>query len=212
VKLLEAAHAICFSADEADGNVLREVIASMSRLFAALPLLATVFLSLPARAQVRPSASEPLQLYGYAVADAAQPEMGYGHALGGSGGFVLEHSRLLALDFRGVAMLGRVPLHTFIAEGGPRVAPKYGRLQPYAEVLGGIGHSEYVVPTGSSLPGRGFGASWTVAAGLDLRLKYGLEWRVAEYSYNHIYAGTGASPTILDTGVVYRFGRGLRLF
>jgi hypothetical protein len=183
-----------------------------SRFFAVFLVLATVFLSLPVRAQVSPSVNEPLHLYGYATADGAQPELGYGHALGGSGGFVLEHSRYVALDMRGVAMLAREPLHTFIAEAGPRVAPKYGRLQPYAEILGGLGHSEYSVPKGSSLPGRGFGATWTIAAGLDLRLKYGFEWRVAEYSYNHIYAGTGASPTILSTGVVYRFGRGLRLF
>lgn len=184
----------------------------MSRHFAVLPLLATVLLLLPARAQVSPSVNEPLHLYGYAVADAVQPELRYGHALGGSGGFILEHSRLVALDFRGVMVTGRVPLHTFIAEAGPRVAPRYGRLQPYAEVLGGLGHSEYVVPLGSDLPSRGFGATWTIAAGLDLRLKCGLEWRVAEYSYNHIYAGTGVSPTIFDTGVVYRFGRGARLF
>ena len=170
------------------------------------------FLRCHALAQVSPSVNEPLHLYGYAAADAVQPELHYGHALGGSGGFVVERSRFLALDLRGVAILGREPLHTFIAEAGPRVAPRYGRLQPYGEILGGLGHSEYAVAAGSGLSGRGFGATWTIAAGLDVRLKYGLEWRVAEYSYNHIYAGTGASPTILNTGVVYRFGRGARLF
>jgi hypothetical protein len=179
----------------------------MSRILAVLLLLTAVFpLSQTyARAQVSPAANEPLRLYAYAMATGLRPELGQGTGLGGSGGFILEHSRLVALDFRGVAVAARVPLHTIIAEIGPRFAPRYGRLQPYAEVLGGLGHSEYNPPAGTTGPSKGYGLAWAVNAGLDLRLKYRFEWRVAEYDYNHIYVGTGVSPTTLHTGLVYRF-------
>jgi hypothetical protein len=177
----------------------------MSRILAVLLLLTAVFPWSLAHAQVSPASTEPLRLYGYATATAIRPELGYGTGLGGSGGFILEHSRLVALDFRGVAVGARVPLHTVIAEIGPRFAPRFGRLQPYAEVLGGIGHSEFKPAAGSTGPSKGFGVAFSVDFGLDLRLKHHFEWRVAEYGYNHIYVGTGVSPTTLNTGLVYRF-------
>ena len=174
----------------------------MARALAWILVLAAVFFSPRAQAQVSPAATRPFSLYGYAVASGAEHELGFGHALGGSGGLILERSQWLALDARGVILTARVPLHTFIGEIGPRVAPRFGPVRPYAEVLGGLGHSGYLTPQNQLL--GGFGATWTVAFGADLRLTRRFQWRVAEYSHSHIYAGTGAAPTILSTGVVFR--------
>ncbi len=170
----------------------------------ALFLFLSTLLTSAGRAQVLSPMNRPLALSGYFTASAAQPELGQGHALGYSGGLVLERSRLAALDFRGVVLRDRIVLHTYIAEMGPRFSPSVSRrFQPYGGVMGGYGHSGYANPHYTGL-GRGYGLVWTVDAGLDAHLKWGLDWRVADYSYNHIYAGSGASPTILSTGISYR--------
>lgn len=174
----------------------------MFRFLGWLFLLVLIGGSGSLRAQVSASSSKPFSLYGYAVASGAEHELNYGHALGGSGGVILQKSQWMALDVRGVILTARVPLHTFIGEVGPRIAPRFGPVRPYAEVLGGLGHSGYV-PTQGGLAG-GFGATWTIDFGADLRITRRFQWRVAEYSHSHIYAGTGASPTILSTGVVVR--------
>ncbi len=174
----------------------------MKFLVSFLLLLVALF-SLPLRAQVSASSSRPLFLSVYGTASGSEHELNYGHALGGSAGFILEHNPLLALDVRGTILHEHVPLHTYIGEAGPRVSRRFGSLQPFAEVMAGLGHSGFVR---SPLPLKSaYGWTWTIDGGLDLRVSHHLEWRVAEYSYNHIYAGTGAKPAILNTGAVYRF-------
>ena len=176
----------------------------------ALLLLFAVFVSLPfAQAQVKPASSKPLALSIYGMGSAALPELQHGSSVGGSGGFTVEHSSHLQLDLRGAVTWRLAPLHTAIVEAGPRFSTSYRHFAPYAGVLGGLAHSEYLVPAGSTLPGRGYGPVWTVAGGLDLPLGHaqghGFAWRVADCSYNHIYAGTGAMPVIVSTGAVYHF-------
>ena len=153
-------------------------------------------------AQVGPASSRPFTAYGYAMASGAEHEFNIGHALGGTGGIILERSPWLSLDGRAVILRARVPLHTYLGEIGPRVAPRFGPVRPYAEALVGEGHTGYVPPQGELV--GAYGAAWSIDFGADLRVTHRLEWRVAEYSRSHIYAGTGASPTILSTGVVYR--------
>ncbi len=177
----------------------------MARMFALLLLFFGLMSSSALRAQVSADARRPMVAMGYATATAAQPELGQGRQLGTSGGVILQRSRLLAVDFRGVMLNARVPVHTYIAEAGARVAPGFSRRwQPYGGFLAGYGHSEYRV-LGKKTLDRGFGFAWTGDLGLDLHLKYGLAWRVAEYSYNHISAGPGVSPTMLSTGLVFRY-------
>jgi hypothetical protein len=154
-------------------------------------------------AQVEPTAAQPFHAYVYAAADGTEHELNYGHALGGSGGVVLQHSRWLALDLRGVVIRERVRLHTYAAEAGPRVYQRVGPIRVYAEGLGGLGHSGYTYAGQHPYRAR-YGAMWTGCAGLDLRLTRRVSWRVGEYSHNHIYAGTGAKAAILSTGVVVR--------
>jgi hypothetical protein len=172
-------------------------------LFFSFLLLPAALFSPPLQAQVSPASSRPLFLSVYGTAGGSEHELNYGHALGGSAGFILAHNPLLALDVRGTILRAHVPLHTYIGEAGPRVSRRFGRLQPFAEVMAGLGHSGFT-PSGSALRSA-YGWTWTLDGGLDLRVSHHLEWRVAEYSYNHIYAGTGAKPAILNTGVVYRF-------
>ncbi len=169
------------------------------RLFCALFLLLS---ALSVQAQISPAATRFSSVYGYAEASGAEHELNYGHALGGSGGIILQHSPWFALDLRGVVLTARVPLHTFVGEAGPRVSYRFGPVHPYAEALGGLGHSGYTVSPRPLL--AGFGAAWTVDFGTDLRVTPRLDWRVAEYSRSHIYAGSGASPSILSTGFVFR--------
>ncbi len=175
----------------------------MPRSFNLFLLLLVVVCTAPVRAQVSASSSRPLLLSGYATADGAEHELDVGHALGGGGGIIVQHSRWLALDFRGVILRARVPLHTYILEAGPRIDRRYGRLEFYGEAMGGLGHSGYRISP--KLLGKAYGATWTLDAGLDVRVKYGFSWRAAEYSYNRIYAGTGAKPAILSTGFKYSF-------
>ncbi|HEY0786586.1 MAG TPA: hypothetical protein VGD62_12000 [Acidobacteriaceae bacterium] len=178
----------------------------MSRRFAALTLLALVIACPRLRAQVEASATKPFSAYGYALASGSEHEMDYGHALGGSGGIVLQHSRWMALDMRGSILRARVPLHTYIGEAGPRVSRRYGPMRFYLEGLGGLGHSGYRAYTVPLPPLRSaYGAVWSIDGGLDLRVTPRFQWRVADYNYSHIYAGSGAKPAILSTGVVYRF-------
>jgi hypothetical protein len=176
----------------------------MSRLIAVCFFLSSLLLTAPLEAQVVASAERPLFLSGYATASGAEHELGFGHALGGGGGFIVEHSPWLALDVRGEILRARVPLHTYIAEAGPRVTRRYGRFEPYGEGMAGIGHSGYLTTPKRTLSSA-WGWTWTVDAGLDFRVSHHLLWRVGEYSYNHTYAGTGAKAAILNTGVVYRF-------
>ena len=186
--------------------------------FAALLVCMTAYISAPlAQAQVKPSASKPLALSIYGMGSVALPELQHGSAVCGSGGFTVEHSSHLQLDVRGALTWRLAPLHTAIVETGPRFSTSYRHFVPYAGVLAGLAHSEYLVPAGSTLPGRGYGPVWTVAGGLDLPLGYalghasdraldhGFAWRIADCSYNHIYAGTGATPVIVSTGAVYHF-------
>ena len=166
-------------------------------------LLLTALFSTHLQAQVAPASSRPFTTYAYGAASGAEHELNFGHALGATGGVFLQRSQWLGLDLRGVILTARVPLHTYIGEAGPRVAPRFGPVRPYAELLGGLGHSGYLQPPNNVLLG-GFGAAWTYAFGTDLRITHRFQWRVAEYSHSHIYAGTGASPTILSTGIVFR--------
>ena len=69
--------------------------------------------------------------------------------------------------------------------------------------MGGLGHSGYVNDRRRLTSAGGW--AWTADAGLDLRVTHHLAWRVGEYSYNEIYAATGAKPVLLNTGVLYRF-------
>jgi len=178
----------------------------MSRSFAVLSLLALLLVAPHLRAQVEASASKPFSAYGYALASGSEHELDFGHALGESGGIVLQRSRWLALDGRGVILNQRVPLHTYIAEAGPRVSRRYGPFRPYAEGLFGLGHSGYLTFPGKSRAlSRGYGFAWSAVGGVDLCVTQRFQWRVAEYSYTRIQAGTGAKPAILSTGVVYRF-------
>jgi len=168
-------------------------------------MLILLMSGLPSQAQVEPGSSRPLALAGYATASGAGPELGKGTELGVTAGFLVDHSRFMALDARGVILAVRQPQHILIAESGPRFTPVYYRnLRPYAEVLAGLAHTEY--GTRAHPPtGKGFGLAWTATFGVDMGLKHGLTWRVAEYSYTHIYAGSGVTPTILNTGILYRF-------
>ena len=181
-----------------------KVMASMSRSLPFIVLLFAVFFSSNAHAQVRETAQRPLVLSVYGTASGSEHELDYGHALGGGGGFILEHSRLLALDFRGTILRYRVPLHTYIGEAGPRISRRYGRLEPYAEALGGLGHSGYRLA--DLRLASDYGAVWSLDAGLDFRVTPHFDWRVGEYSYNHTYVGAhGAKAAIGSVGVVYHF-------
>lgn len=176
---------------------------SMSRLLTLFVLLAAALFSFNVQAQVRPDADRPLLLSVYGTASASEPEFDYGHALGGEAGIILEHSRLLAIDLRGTILRERVPLHTYIGEAGLRLSRHYGRLQPYVEALGGLGHSGYPV-TRTRLTSA-YGLAWTLDAGLDFRVTNHFDWRVGEYSFNLIYVSTTAKPTIGSMGLVYHF-------
>jgi hypothetical protein len=146
-------------------------------------------------AQVAASATRPVSAYGYAQATPEDVELGYGKALGGSGGFVLQHSRWLGLDARGVIMRAREPIHTYIAE---TVASLLTRMVSWDSATAVIKASSKAF-----LPPGGF--AYAGVAGLDFRLTRGFFWRVADFSYTHIDAGTGASPKYASTGLVYRF-------
>ena len=175
----------------------------MFKIFAACVFVAALLS--PASSlygQVGYSATKPFSTYVYAAADAADNEQGYGKALGGSGGVILRHTQWIGLDARGVIMNARVPLHTFVGEAGPRVAPRYWRLTPYGELLFGIAHTGYRQPDGTQ--GSGFGPVITYDFGVDLRITRLIQWRVAEYSRGHIFTGPGVNPTIASTGIVFR--------
>jgi opacity protein-like surface antigen len=174
-------------------------------LRASKVLLSLGFLIFVSRllAQVAPSAAKPLGAYGYAQATVVDNELGYGKALGGSGGFVLQHNPWLSFDARGVIIEAREPIHTYIAELGPQVSYRFSRFTPYAEGLAGLGHTSYLTP--QKTIARGWGFTYTAVAGVDFRLTRGLSWRVADLSYSHIDAGSGASPKLASTGIVYRF-------
>ena len=174
----------------------------MSRYPATLMLLALMAISPRLHAQVSPASSKPFSTYVYGMASGSEHEMNFGHALGGTGGVVLQHSRWMALDFRGVALPYRVPLHTYIAEVGPRVSHRYGPMRPYGELLVGLGHSGYRLPQNNF--GSGYGLAFSGDFGADLRVAPRLYWRVAEFSYSHISAGPGESPVIHSTGAVFR--------
>ena len=175
----------------------------MKKLIAACACAAALLLPVHSlKAQVVSAASQPFSTYVYGAADVAQREQGYGKALGGSGGVILRHNRWIGLDARGVIMTARIPLHTFEAELGPRVAPRYGRFMPYGEVLFGLAHSGYRQPSGRAA--SGFGAVVTYDAGLDFRITPRFQWRVAEYSRGHIFTGPGLNPEIVSTGIVFR--------
>ncbi len=177
----------------------------MSRAMACLFLLITLASALPSGAQVQPGSSRPLLLAGYATASGASPELGKGTELGMTGGFVVDHSRFLALDARGMVLAALQPQHILVAESGPRITPvSYRNLRPYAEVLAGLAHTEYGTHAHPPI-GKGFGLAWTATFGADLELRRGFTWRVAEYSYTHIYAGSGVTPSVLNTGILYRF-------
>ena len=154
-------------------------------------------------AQVRASSSKPLSVYGYGMATAADNELGYGKALGGSGGLIADHGPLFGLDARGVIIRARQPLHTYIAEVGPRVSHRFWLVKPYGEVLFGLGHSGYLTPEKQLV--SGYGLTYSVAVGADLRLFHGFSWRVADLSYNHISAGPGETAKLASMGVVYHF-------
>jgi hypothetical protein len=176
----------------------------MSRLLVIVLSLLSAFLwSKPTWAQVAAASTRPLTLAGYGEIDASAPELGRGVRLGGTLGVLLEHSRYLGLDARGVALVALQPIHTFILEAGPRVAPVYGKYQPYAEGLVGLGHTEY--GTATTPGGKGTGFTWTVAGGVDRSLSHGFEWRVAEVSFTYIRVGSGVSPVMFGSGLVYRF-------
>ena len=174
--------------------------------FAALLLLLFALFTVPGRAQVSPAASQPLSLFAYGQASGAFREQGFGKALGYSAGLTLQHSRWLALDGRGVVLRERIPLHTYIIEAGPRASYKYGRLTPYGEFLAGYGRSGYFPAprTAETYLHQAYGFTYTLDGGVDLRLKYHLSWRVADYTYNHISVGNGVSPQILSTGIIFR--------
>jgi hypothetical protein len=176
----------------------------MSRLLVIVLSLLPAFLG-PAcsQAQVSAASTQPLSLAAYGEISASAPQSGRGVRLGGALGVLLEHSRYLGLDARGVALVALQPIHTFILEAGPRVAPIYGKYQPYAEGLVGIGHSEY--GSANTPGGKGTGFTWTVAGGVDRFFPHGLRWRIAEVSYNHIDVGPGVSPIMFSSGLVYRF-------
>ena len=154
-----------------------------------------------ALAQVGASALKPFSLSAYGAASGAERELGYGKALGFSGGLILEHSRWIALDGRGVVLRERVPIHTYLLEAGPRVSYPYGRLRPYGEVMAGLGRSGYGA---QPLPlSQAYGFAYTLDAGLDFRITHRFDWRVCDFTYNHIGAGSGVTPKIASMGVVY---------
>ncbi len=177
--------------------------APLLRLF-ALTGTATLFFS-PAclHAQVSPEATRPFSLYFYGMLSGRPHELNYATGIGETFGANVQHSPWIGADFRGVVVNTHSSLHTFAGEAGPRITHRFGAFQGYAEGLGGIAHTGY-----TSYPNAlytAYGAAWSAAFGADLRVSDHFKWRVADYSYSHVYIGrNGATPSILSTGVVFR--------
>ena len=174
----------------------------MARKFLSLVVLVWALFGTRGYAQVAASANKPFSLYAYGDASVAQRELGYGKALGYSGGIILQHSRWLALDGRGVIMRERIPLHTYLIEAGPRISHRYGSFVPYVEFMAGLGRTGYGA---QPLPlQQAYGFAYTIDEGVEWRIKGRFSWRIADFAYNRISAGSGASPLIGSTGIVYR--------
>ncbi len=174
----------------------------MSRFASFLLVLCAMVYAAPAGAQVSAASERPFNLYAYGTATVVDDEQTYGKAVGEGGGIFAQRNRWLGLDARGYIVNNRVALHTFLGELGPRVQYPVWRLRPYAEFMGGLGHSGYHTPQNTL--GSGYGLAYAFAFGTDLRLTHRFEWRVVDVQYTHIYTGPGVSPLIGSTGVVFR--------
>jgi hypothetical protein len=112
-------------------------------------------------------------------------------------------STWMGLDIRGQESNFGDSAHTLSFEAGPRIAPRYGRVSPYAAVIGGPVHqSVYTAEIGG-------------VAGVDLNVTQNVKWRVLEVKEDHIFNGQLDGHTLdhversqISSGIVIQINYG----
>lgn len=108
------------------------------------------------------------------------------------------------LDFRG-AILGTGGSTTFDSGlAGPRLVfrPHVVPIDPYVEVLGGVGHAEYN-QGGAKTTETQF--EYQFLGGIDVTILPRIDWRVAEFSYGALSGLSNSfNPETISTGIVLR--------
>jgi hypothetical protein len=151
------------------------------------------------QAQTAPSATGGANSGVYALFDGGRPNFGSNWLVGGTVGGYFQSKSLLGLDGKVAALRwGPSQDHQYFALIGPRFAFNRGRWTSFGTAEGGIGHARY-------FDGSGYGASWMLTGGLDIRINSRLRWRVGQFSYGGIdVLNHGLNPKIISSGVVIK--------
>jgi hypothetical protein len=163
----------------------------------ALPMLAFLSASIPARAQALSDKVEVFGGYSYFHLDSSPSTSLNGWELSGQYKF----ARWLGgvADFGGdYGSIGGVgtSVHTFLF--GPQVSFP-GRVSPFAHVL--IGGAHFSAGGGSDTA-----FATALGFGIDYRLEHGLSWRVIQGEYLITRFGSSTQNNArLSTGIVFRF-------
>jgi hypothetical protein len=168
-----------------------------------------------ASAQVIPALAAPFNLSGFGTLTAVKPDLGfssdaavYGISLGG----FIQRRPLIGAEVRGELLRSGGIEHEEALLGGPRFAPRFGRVSPYVSILGGVANTwRYSHPPNNGEPPPrilgGFGPQFAVAGGLDFHINHQFVFRTGEISYSQTYTKNNWNMTemTVSTGFVYRF-------
>lgn len=140
------------------------------------------------------------------------PDFGYyapvlfGYSLGG----YLQTPYLVGAEIRGQIQRRQNAQHQESALIGPRVAMRFGRIDPYVSFLIGAGNGwrftePPIVGVKQPKPIEDIGTQWTLVGGVDFKLNHHFSARVGEISYSKLYLKEwNLTPVNFTAGIVYR--------
>ncbi len=140
-------------------------------------------------------------LFLYSLGSANDNQRGLPKELGFTVGGTLELTRFFGIAEEASMLHWHGPLHTYTAVAGPRFTCQCGRLSPFAEVLGGLGHAgAWFIPVP---PIKSYGLTGVAAAGITWRLTDHVSW-IMQADGTHIYSQPGYRPLSGSTGLIVR--------
>jgi hypothetical protein len=184
----------------------------MKRCSLALAVAALALAPALGHAQDIPAASRPGLLQAGIALSSISPDLTNNRITGITGFVTFDFSERLGVEadihLGSISTPNDIAVNSYLI--GPRYVRRYGRYEPYAKVLFGIGSTvaqeQYIINEGTpGVPGT-YGVL-AAAGGLDIRLPYNLSVRAIDFEYQDWYSWKphGLSPAIASVGIAYRF-------